>query len=749
MAAPAPASRVGGPVRRRLRVRGLVQGVGFRPFVYRLAGELGLSGQVGNDSAGVFIEVEGPAAAVGRFEARLRSDAPPLARVDDIASVEAEAQHRPGFAIVESASTGPARTYVSPDIAVCADCLAEMHDPADRRYRYPFVNCTNCGPRFTITIRLPYDRANTTMARFRLCADCAREYHDPADRRYHAQPVACPACGPRLWYEDSAGRVEGTDEALEAARSALQAGRIVAVKGLGGYHLACDAHLDAAVDLLRSRKARPAKPLAVMVADLAAAEVIADIAPAEAGLLASPARPIVLLRSKGALSPLVAPDHPLVGVMLPYTPLHHLLLQGMGPLVMTSGNLSDEPICYDDGDARARLGAVADAWLCHDRPIHVPCDDSVVRWADGAELPIRRSRGYAPVPIRLPFEVGPTLAVGGDLKNTFCLGEGRDAWMSQHIGDMGHVETLVAFERSVAQFTDMYGVIPARVVADSHPGYHTRRWAGEAAVPVQHHHAHVAAVMVEHQLPAGREVLAFAFDGTGYGPDGAIWGGEVLRAGYDRCRRLAHLAYVPLPGGDSAVRRPYRVALSLLRAAGVDWSADLPPAAAAGPDELRVLDRQLERGVACVATSSVGRLFDAVSSLLGIRHVATYEAEAAVELEARAQPFLDRPARYRMALDPAGVIRAMVADLRAGVPVGAIAAGFHLALADLVADLAAEWAGPEVDATVALCGGVWQNAVLLGLTRARLADRGWRVLTHRQVPPNDGGLALGQLVVGR
>ena len=736
-------------VRHRLRVTGVVQGVGFRPFVHRLATELDLSGEVGNDSAGVFVEVEGAATAVTRFEGRLVTEAPPLARIDSVQSTSVGVQGRAPFEIVASVAAGAARTYVSPDIAVCDDCLAEMADPEDRRYRYPFINCTNCGPRFTITIRLPYDRPNTTMAGFGLCTDCAREYHDPVDRRFHAQPIACPVCGPRIWFSGSAGeRVEGTDEALGAARATLGAGSVVAVKGLGGYHLACDARSDAAVELLRRRKHRPAKPLAVMVVDLAAASGLGVVSADEATLLSSPARPIVLLRTHGgpgAVSRLVAPNHPLIGVMLPYTPLHHLLLQGCGPLVMTSGNLGEEPICYQDDDARSRLGAIADGWLMHDRPIHVPCDDSVVRWADGGELPIRRSRGYAPLPIRLPFEVSPSLAVGGELKNTFCIGVGSDGWMSQHIGDMGSVDTLAAFERSVAQFGDIYGVRPERVVADRHPGYMTRRWAGDDAVLVQHHHAHVAAVMAEHGRPLGDEVLGFAFDGTGYGPDGAIWGGEVLRAGYDYCERVAHLGYVQLPGGDTAIRKPYRVALAHLRAAGVPWEPDLAPVAAAEASELQVLDRQLERGFQCVSTSSMGRLFDAVSALLGVRQIATYEAEAAIELEAVAEPWLDQARPYTMTLEPASVLRALVDDLRQGVPVGAMAAGFHVAVAELVASIAAGADAP----VVALCGGVWQNVLLLRLARTRLESLGVTVLTHRLVPPNDGGLALGQLMVGQ
>ncbi|HYZ98346.1 MAG TPA: carbamoyltransferase HypF, partial [Acidimicrobiales bacterium] len=759
------------PVRRRLRVRGVVQGVGFRPYVHGLATELRLAGHVGNDTAGVFIEVEGDPPAVDAFERRLVGERPPLARIDavDVTTVAALGERM--FRISESVAASQVRTFVAPDVAVCDDCLRELFDPADRRYRYPFVNCTNCGPRFTITVRLPYDRPNTTMAGFALCRACAREYHDPGDRRFHAQPVACPACGPRLWFDEPAAVTHGTDAALVAAQRALARGAAVAVKGLGGYHLACDARSHAAVASLRQRKHRAAKPLAVMVPDLAAAERLAVIDDDEAALLTSPQRPIVLLRRRadGALSPLVAPGNPFVGVLLPYTPLHHLLFHAVpgadapvpDALVMTSGNLSDEPICHEDADARRRLGAIADAWLAHDRPIHLPCDDSVVRVVDGEVLPIRRSRGYAPLPLRLPFEASPGIAVGGELKNTFCVASGRDAWMSQHIGDMGSVETLGAFGRSARQFGEMYDVAVARVAADLHPGYQTRRWAedhaeasdGHPVALVQHHHAHVAAVMAEHGVPDGERVIGCAFDGTGYGTDGAIWGGEVLVASYDEFERPHHLRYVPLPGGDAAIRKPYRAALAHLWAAGVEWTPDLAPVRAATPAERTVLQRQLERGVQCMPTSSMGRLFDAVSSLLDMRHVVSYEAQAAIELETASggvDPGAACDYRFRCEdreIHAAPVLRALVDDLRVGRQVEAVAAGFHLAVARLIAEVADRLHRRTGIDRVALTGGVFQNVLLVRLARRELAARGFRVLTHRLVPPNDGGLALGQMAV--
>ena len=765
-------------VRFRLRVAGLVQGVGFRPHVHRLATELELTGHVGNDTRGVFIEVEGTTEAAEEFMSRLVPDAPRPARIDDVITRSMAPTGATGFAIVESQGRGMIRTFVSPDIATCGQCLAELFDPSDRRARYPFTNCTNCGPRFTITLKLPYDRPNTTMRGFALCAMCASEYHDPADRRFHAQPIACADCGPRLWLEHASGSdpVTGSDAALVAAQAALARGEIVAIKGLGGYHLACDASSDAAVQRLRTRKQRIAKPFAVMARDLDVVRTLARLDSSEAALLSSAQRPIVLLRrrtdrAEGVISASVAPGNPRLGVLLPYTPLHHLLFAPVPEsgaaalvpdvLVMTIGNLTDEPICYEDEDARRRLGTIADAWLLHDRPIHVPCDDSVLQIDPdrGCELPLRRSRGYAPLPIRLPFSAGPTLAVGGELKNTFCLAAGNDAFMSQHIGDMGSVETWAAFERSTRQLTCLYDIRAPRLSADAHPGYQTKRWAEDASphpvAEVQHHHAHIASVMAEHGVPAGHSVIGIAFDGTGFGTDGTIWGGEVMVAGYGDFERVGHLATVPLPGGDAAIRRPCRTALAHLWAAGIDWAEDLPPTGAVTPEERAVLIRQLEGRTGCVTTSSMGRLFDAVSSLLDVRHHATYEAEAAICLQWAAEEALNLGVplrRYRFGLggdelDPSPVLRALVADLRAGAGAGAMAAGFHAAVARAIGDVAeCQRALTGID-VVALSGGVFQNALLLGLARREMEERHLRVLTHRVVPPNDGGLALGQAAI--
>ncbi|MFF1307968.1 carbamoyltransferase HypF [Streptomyces sp. NPDC058307] len=767
------------PRRRRVTVRGVVQGVGFRPYLYGLATELALAGHVTNTPEGVVAEVEGNASAVARFCDLIAAQAPPLARVESVDHREMPPVGGTAFTILTSRTGGPARTLVSPDSATCADCLAELAAPADRRYRHPFVNCTHCGPRFTIVTGVPYDRANTTMAGFAMCADCAREYEDPADRRFHAQPVACPACGPRLRLVLDARlrNAEGADP-LTDARTLLTRGAILAVKGLGGYHLACDATNQEAVALLRRRKARGDKPFAVMARTADTVRHLVRLSPEERSLLEGRARPVVLLRRRPCTSgdprpaEAVAPGSPDLGVMLPYTPVHHLLLglpgdpDGPGLLVMTSGNLSGEPIVTDDDEALERLAHLADAWLTHDRPIHVPCDDSVVRVCDGEPLVIRRSRGYAPLPLSLPLPVRPALAVGGDLKNAFCLGAGRQAWLSAHIGDMDDVGTQRVFERAVAQLESITGVRPETLVSDRHPGYRSAGWADRNAahrpvVRVQHHHAHIAAAMAEHGLDGTRPVIGVAFDGTGHGDDGAVWGGEFLLADYDRYARFGHLAYVPLPGGDAAVRRPYRMALAHLRAAGIDWSDDLACTTACPPDELHVLERQLERGLNCVPTSSMGRLFDAVSSLAGVCHRAGYEAQAAVELEGAAlHAPADDTTAYAFALhaseenldgpvraDPAPVLAAIVDDLRVGVEPALVAARFHRGVTGLVHRMCARARERHGLDTVALTGGVFANTLLSSACAAALREDGFTVLRHHLVPPNDGGLALGQLMV--
>jgi hydrogenase maturation protein HypF len=756
--------------RRRLRVcvHGVVQGVGFRPFVYASAVSFGLSGSVRNDSSGAVIEVEGSPAQVDDFLTHLRDRPPPLAVLESIETADIAIVGGTGFAIADTSRSSAGRTLASPDVAMCAECATEQRDPNNRRYRHAFINCTNCGPRFTIIVSLPYDRASTTMSSFTMCAECAAEYHDPADRRFHAQPVCCPHCGPTLSFRSGDGHTSDAEDALRRARRMLSDGGIVAVKSIGGYHLACDAANERAVAELRTRKRRGDKPFAVMVADLTTARTIAEIDDGSARLLAGARRPIVLVprRDGAAIADTVAPHNPDLGVMLSYTPLHSLLFglpgdqPGPAALVMTSGNLGGDPICFTDSDALERLSQLADAWLIHDREILVPCDDSVVRVVDGVELPVRRSRGYAPLPVALPVAVPPTLAVGADLKNTLAVADGKYAWLSQHIGDMDDLSTLAAFDSAQHHLQALTGVEPELLVADSHPLYRSAAWAhrnaaGRPVRAVQHHHAHIASVMAEHGLDGSHPVLGFAFDGTGYGPDGAVWGGEVLLADYKGYQRLSHLRYVPLPGGDVSVLRPYRMALAHLWAAGVDWDPDLAPVRACPQDEQRVLAHQLETGLGCTPTSSMGRLFDTVASLVDVRQVVAYEAQAAIELEGMSRDAVCGTATYRFAIDPTQapvvidptpVIEAIIADIGRGTAAGVIGARFHVAVADLIVGLATT----EVTdtPTVALSGGVFQNALLLRLAVRGLRDKGFDVITHRVVPPNDGGVALGQLLAG-
>ena len=754
------------PVRRRVVVRGVVQGVGFRPHAYALARSLHLVGEVWNTTDGVIAEVEGALADVEEFASQVATDAPPLAVVSSVDVAEVAPRGGTEFSI-RASEPATGRTFVSPDVTVCDDCLADLRDPANRRYRHPFVTCTNCGPRYTITTGLPYDRPTTTMAGFPMCAACATEYTDPADRRFHAQTVCCPGCGPRLRLESPSHETSYGEKALAEARSLLRDGAVVAVKGIGGYHLACDATNPWAVRMLRKRKQRGDKPFAVMVPTIDDALTLVDATPLEVALLTSRARPVVLAKARrgssiGAAHASVAPGQADLGVLLAYSPLHHLLLglpgdeSGPAALVMTSGNLTGEPIVTDDREARRRLGGLADAWLTHDRPIHVPCDDSVTRAVGGREAPVRRSRGQAPLPITLPFEAPPALAVGGDVKNTFCLAEGRLAWMSGHIGDMDDLATQSAFGVAVEHLSMLTGVAPRMVATDRHPSYRSRRWAFDRfpasdVAEVQHHHAHVASTMAEHGLPDGRKVIGVAFDGTGYGDDGASWGGEFLVADYGGFERAAHVAYVDLPGGDAGVRNPCRMALSHLRRAGVPWDASLPSVQACDDAELGLLDRQLATGLRCVPTSSMGRLYDAVASLTGICHRAEYDAQAAMELEAAARPW-GTVHGYRFGteadpLDPGPVVAAVVDDVRAGAEQGLVAARFQHAIIDLAVATVRRLREETNIATVTLSGGCFLNAYLTAQCAATLGADGFEVLTHHVVPASDAGIALGQLAV--
>ncbi len=678
--------------RTRVRVEGIVQGVGFRPFVHALAGRLGLAGLVGNDAGGVFVEVEGASERVERFLEALAAEAPPLAVIERVTATPLAPTGISGFAIAPSQAGGERQALVSPDTATCADCLAELADPADRRHRYPFINCTNCGPRFTIVRDVPYDRPATTMASFAMCADCAREYHDPGDRRFHAQPVCCPACGPSLALLDRDGTAAGGDgDPLAGAAARLRDDAVVAVKGLGGYHLAADAASEPGVAALRARKHREDKPFAVMVADLAGARALCRVDPAEEAMLASPRRPIVLLRRRpaegagSAVAPSVAPGNRSLGVMLPYTPLHHLLLAEVGrPIVLTSGNISDEPIAYLDGEAVERLGGIADRFLTHDRPIHVRADDSVVRAFRGRELPLRRSRGFAPQPLGLPWPFPRhVLACGAELKHTFCLAKDGHAFVSHHIGDLENYETFRSFTEGVGHFRRLFAVEPEVVAHDLHPEYLSTKYAleldGVELEGVQHHHAHVAACLADNNEPG--PVIGVAYDGLGYGTDGTIWGGELLVADLEGFRRAGHLEVVPMPGGAAAIREPWRMAAAWLGAA---FGGQVP-------EHLAVVGRNLDRweqvaalarsGTASVATSSAGRLFDAVSAILGVRDRVNYEGQAAVELEQLADPAeaAAYPARVGAATDDGApllvggsdLVRAVVEELESGVPAAA------------------------------------------------------------------------------
>ncbi|HEV2058920.1 MAG TPA: carbamoyltransferase HypF [Solirubrobacteraceae bacterium] len=742
----------------RARVDGTVQGVGYRPFVYRLADELGIAGWVLNDERGVLVEAEGPPDAVEAFVARLKADAPPLAEVRAVQAEPVPVRGAPGFEIVASERAGAATAPVTPDSATCADCLAELTDPADRRYRYPFLNCTNCGPRFTIVQGIPYDRPLTTMAGFAMCDACRAEYEDPLDRRFHAQPNACPVCGPQVRLLERNGEpVAAVEDPLRAAAQDLLDGKILAVKGLGGYHLACRADSEEAVAVLRARKHREDRPFALLVAAVEAARRLVELGAAEEALLTSRARPIVLARRRpGAdVAPSIAPGAPDLGLMLPYTPLHWLLATDAAvPLVFTSGNLSDEPIAFVDDDARERLGAIADRFLVHDRPIATRTDDSVVRVVRDRPLMLRRSRGYVPASLDLPIATPQhLLGVGAEQKNAFCVAKDDRAWPSHHIGDLKNYETLQSLETGVAHFEALFEVTPEIVVHDLHPDYLSTRYALErddvALLSVQHHHAHLAATLAEHG-EAGPAVAAI-FDGTGYGTDGTVWGGEILLGGLDKVARSGRLRPIRLPGGERAIAEPWRMACAWL----TDMQVALPPAFAdIAQPRWNMVARMSLQGTGSPFTSSMGRLFDAVSAICGVRLEATYEGQAAVELEAVADraaadpyPLEFEHRGQTVALDPRPMIRAVLDDVAAGVPVAAISARFHAGLARATADVLVIIAERQDLQLAVLSGGVFQNRLLLELTLDALQEAGLHVLVPQTLPPNDGQIAFGQVAV--
>ncbi len=747
----------------RLSIRGVVQGVGFRPFVHRLALRHGLAGWVRNASGDVQLQVEGETAAIAAFIEGLRADAPPLARIDDLHAETCPPMGLSTFTILESRSEAGRRQPVSPDVALCETCEAELFDPANRRHRYPFITCTDCGPRYTVIEAMPYDRERTSMRAFTQCPTCRAEYDTPGDRRYHSETNSCPECGPRVWLEtpDHPGLAPGISDPIRAAVDLLSAGRIVAIRGLGGFHLAADATSEAAVVRLRARKHREAKPLAVMVRTLAEARALGEVGPVEETLLGSRERPVVLLRRRAdaPLAEAVAPGLDTIGVMLAYTPLHHLLCdQVRRPLVMTSGNRSDEPIATGNDDARRRLGRIADAFLLHDREIVARYDDSVVRVAAAAPVFLRRARGYAPLPLALPIaSPRPLVAVGPHLKNTFTIVHGGDAYVSQHIGDLEMLETVEHWRTALDAYRRLFRLEPEVAVRDMHPGYWSTRLAGdlglERTIAVQHHHAHVAAVLAEHG--ATGPAVGVAFDGTGYGDDGQVWGAEFLIADLAGYRRAGRLRYAPLPGGDLAARQPWRVALGML---------SLEPGAApafarafdAIPLDVRgIAAQQVARNLNAPLASSLGRLFDAAAAVLGVRAVCRYEGQAAMELEALAGrrpaqpfPFPAAPAPDgTWILDPVPLLAALGERLAAGDGVPELAARFHESVAAATDTLAARLAAAAGLRTVALGGGCFQNARLLESVRARLAARGLRVLVPRALSPNDGAVSYGQAAV--
>ncbi len=800
--------------RRLVYVRGIVQGVGFRPFVHELARRFELGGCVRNQSGRVLIEIEGDDAALDGFVNELLTRPPTLARIDELTTASLVELGERTFSIKPSEESAADAIFNPPDIATCNECLAELFDPNDRRFRYPLLNCTNCGPRFTIIVAAPYDRERTSMAGFSMCDDCRREYENPADRRFHAQPIACPKCGPQLTVLNQHGETIHTADSIAFAASAIKDGMIGAVKGLGGFHLACDARNEPTVALLRERKHRDAKSLAIMVASLAEAQKLCEVSPEEAALLTSPARPIVLLRRRiGAdVADTVAPCNPCLGIMLPYSPLHHLLLDALDgmPLVMTSGNERDEPIAYQDETALNQLLGKADFFVAHNRPIHTRCDDTVTRVVADQELPLRRSRGHAPEPIQLPIHCSqPTLALGGQLKTTFALGRGRHAFLSQHLGDLDQFATYQAYVDAIPHFQQLFAIEPEVIVHDMHPDYQSTRYALDrsharqsvgdtrlcqksmsrnalasglaeepwasaqrlmgfpteprnpraparvATLAVQHHHAHLASCLAEHGLiePA----IGIIFDGSGFGSDGAIWGGEFLVGDYHGFRRAAHLCYVPLPGGDQAIREPWRMALSYSIDAGIDCPAfreDVPQRS------VTAVQRMISQRFNTQPTSSIGRLFDGVAALAGVRHRVDYEGQAAMELEWLAAgvtadgiyPFdlvapEDTAPSAPWMIDIRPLIVAVAADVNHSVGPAMIARRFHSTLVEIIShvcDLTRKQTGLNV---VALSGGVFMNALLLSESIQRLSDDGFRVYRHQRVPPNDGGLSLGQLAI--
>ncbi len=749
---------------KKVYIEGIVQGVGFRPFIFKLANELGLKGYIYNDTNGVYIEIEGEESLIDEFIKLIPEKAPPLALVERILTEDTQVKGYSEFFIEKSKGGEEKFVLISPDVSTCDDCLRELFDPSDRRYRYPFINCTNCGPRFTIIVDVPYDRPKTTMAVFKMCQECEREYHDPSNRRFHAQPNACPVCGPSLKLFDNNLKEICCDDPIKEVAEILKDGFIVAIKGLGGYHLACDALNDEAVSELRRRKMRIEKPFAIMIPDVDWLDKICDYNEVELKLLTSNQRPIVLIRKKRncPIAYEVAPRNSYLGVMLPYTPLHHLLMREINlPLVMTSGNLTEEPIAYKDDDAFERLGKIADFFLVHNREIHMRCDDSVSAVIAGKPVVLRRSRGYVPYPVKLQFEAKKqVLAVGGHLKNTFCFLKGRYAFLSHHIGDLENWATLKSLIEGVEHFKKLFDLKPEVLAYDMHPEYLSTKFAleldVEVKVPVQHHHAHVASCMAENGLSG--PVIGIAFDGTGYGTDGKIWGGEFLVAQMSKFERFAHFDYVPLPGGEVAIKEPWRMALSyLMYSFGDDFqSIEIPFVKFLNENwsKVKILLKMINRGINSPMTSAVGRLFDAVSAICSVRLRVNYEAQAAMEFQMLADEdesgvyefeIIDSMKPWRISFKQG--IREIVHDIESGIDVSKIAGKFHNTIARIVCEVAKKMKSETGINDVVLSGGVFQNALLVNKTMIELEKAGFKVYTHSKVPPNDGGLSLGQAVV--
>ncbi len=745
---------------KQIRVKGIVQGVGFRPYVYQLAGRFKLCGHVANTAAGVRIHVEGPQTDIAAFLASIPAEAPPLAQITDVDAADAPTEGFHRFDIIASRDDSAKSALISPDVAICDDCLQEMLSPRDRRFRYPFINCTNCGPRYTIIDDIPYDRPQTSMASFPMCALCQAEYDDPENRRFHAQPNACPVCGPHVQLLDGSGQASDTKDPIGTVVGLLKQGRIVAIKGLGGFHLAVDAENEPAVARLRQRKHREEKPLAVMAYDGDRIRRFAHLDDEEMVVLASPQRPILLLakRSDQALAPSVAPHNRYFGVMLPYAPLHYLLLEkAFAALVMTSANLSEEPIAIANHEAVDRLAGVADAFLVHNRDIYLRCDDSIVRKTAGVTRFIRRARGYVPTPVFLNHTPLPVLACGAALKNTVCLTKEDRAFISQHIGDLENLATYGAFRDTIAHLQRILAITPQAIACDLHPDYLSTRYATEQSdlpvIQVQHHHAHIVSAMAENHLD-GR-VIGLAFDGTGYGPDGTIWGGEVLLAENNRYERAAFLEPLPMPGGAAAIKAPWRMAISYLYQAFGESFRDLDTPFMASVDlkEADILVAMMQQRLNAPLTSSMGRLFDGIAALIGLRSSVAFEGQAAMELEMIAAPEAAAPydfswqaSDHGLRIPTAPIIQGVVTDIQHGLSNAHISRRFHTTLIHLLTDLCSYLHRQTELDRVVLSGGTFQNAILLEELSRSLAKNGFAVYAHRLVPPNDGGISLGQAV---